>query len=98
MRAVELGESPAYIQGLRHDPTPRKSLATWPTIKAYHTLKARKMVTHLRTRSCSADRGCRQKYQQAGSRPMPIVTTCSLNSKDPRVHQWRSSSMGILTY
>ena len=26
--AVEWGESPGYIQGLRHDPTPRKSLAT----------------------------------------------------------------------
>src|SRR5258708_3826215 len=60
---VELGESFACIQGLRHDPTPRKSLATWPTTKAYHTLKARKTVTHLRTPSCSADRGCRQKYQ-----------------------------------
>src|ERR1700730_3796028 len=61
--AVELGESLAYIQCLRHDPTPRKSLATWPTIKAYHTQKARKTVTHLRTSACSADCGCRQKYQ-----------------------------------
>src|SRR6516164_8994131 len=54
--AVEFRESLARIQGLRHDPTPRKSLATWPTTKAYHTVKARKTVTHLRTLSCSEDR------------------------------------------
>src|SRR6516165_8639124 len=61
--AVELGESPRYVQGLRHSaPTPRKSLATWPTIKAYHTPKARKTVTALRM-PASAASGCRQKYQ-----------------------------------
>src|SRR5215471_15219375 len=63
VRAVKSGKSLAYVQGLRHDPTPRKSLATWPTRKEYHTHKARKMVTHLRTPACSADAGCCQKYQ-----------------------------------
>src|SRR5437588_11387517 len=62
-RAVEFGESPVYIQGLRHDPTPRKSLATWPTRKAYQTQMARNTVTHLRTTACSADCGSCQKYQ-----------------------------------
>src|SRR5215831_20372203 len=61
--AVESGESLACVQGLRHDPTPRKSLATWPTTKEYHTHKARKMVTHLRTAAYSSDGDCRQKYQ-----------------------------------
>jgi hypothetical protein len=35
-RALKLRESLAYTQGLSHDPTPRKSLATWPTTKEYH--------------------------------------------------------------
>ena len=52
-----------YIQGLRHDPTPRKSLATWPTTKPYHTLTATKTVSHLRMAASSGDNGCRQKYQ-----------------------------------
>src|SRR3979411_2035417 len=64
--AVELGESFAYIQGLRHDPTPRKSLATCPAMKAYHTVKARKTVPHRRILSYSADEDWRQKYQYAG--------------------------------
>ena len=55
--------SSVHIQGLGHDPTPRKSLATWPTANEYQTVKARKMVTHLRAVACSSDRGSRQKYQ-----------------------------------
>src|SRR5437588_8827273 len=61
--AVEFGESPVYIQGLRHDPIPRKSLAMWPEINAYQTQTARKTVSHFRTTACSVDRGSRQKYQ-----------------------------------
>jgi hypothetical protein len=34
---------------------------------------------------------------RAGSRPKPMAMMCSLNSKPPTVHQWRSSSRGILT-
>ena len=63
----------------------------------YQTVKARKMVTHLRAVACSSDRGSRQKYQKAGSRAKPIVTTCSLNSNEPTVHQWRNPSIGMRT-
>ena len=36
------------VESVRHDPTPRKSLATWPLRKAYQTAKARNTVSHRR--------------------------------------------------
>src|SRR5262249_45727943 len=60
---IEFGDPGVCIQGLRHDPTPRKLLATWPDKKEYQTATAMKTVTHLRMAACSSDNGCRQKYQ-----------------------------------
>src|SRR5262249_10502588 len=63
MGTVELRQSLAYTHGPRHDPIPRKSLATWPAPNAYHTVTARKTVSHLRTATSSSDSGCRQRNQ-----------------------------------
>src|SRR5215813_8529943 len=61
--AVQLGYALVDVEGLRHAPTPRKSLATCPTRKAYHTLKARNTTSHLRVAAYCSVNGCRQKYQ-----------------------------------
>src|SRR5262249_1494530 len=63
LRAVEPRYVLMNVKRLRHDPTPRKSSATCPTRKAYHTLMARKTASHLRIAACSSLKGCRQKYQ-----------------------------------